>query len=167
MAFYEDPGPDRVLFCTVGYARGPETRVYMDGSWPNLIRGEVVAALNGWVVDRETIDTLRDQLRQAEAEIERLRAERDDLEKRAVALGKDAVKLDDLRLSALRQAEAERDRARELAVWAVRRSADFVYRKNGWEVRFDSHDGICRDLAHCDGTDAGILAALEEAMGRE
>lgn len=68
MGFYDEPATDRVLFCTIGYARGPETRVYMDRSDANLSRSEVVAALNGWVVDREALAAATERAERAEAE---------------------------------------------------------------------------------------------------
>lgn len=73
--------------------------------------------------------TLRDQLRHAEAEIERLRA--------------------------------ERDRAREVAVWAVRHCIGLI--RDGASI---VNDDYTVEVEH-DGTDAGILAALEAARGRE
>lgn len=75
-----------------------------------------------------------EQLRQAEAEIERLRA--------------------------------ERDRARELAVWAVRHWGNVLPDRKTVAYN-DDHAMDLRKYVDTDGTNAGIYAALEEAMGSE
>lgn len=155
MAFHDEPGPDRVMFCSVGYARGPETRVYMDGSDAGLSRGEVVAALNGWVVDKDEADALRDHLRRAEAEIERLRGIAEADNSHAMSTAANGERL------AARIAELER-----MVVWLADKVDCVTLPSTGGRktVRFESF-ALGVKVIPTDGTPAGILAAVKEAMG--
>ena len=104
----------------------------------------------------------RDRLREAEAEIERLRAELTQRCAECESAKRFGHRID-IAGALLTKAEAERDRAREVAVWAAKRRVRTVaVYSTTRQIVWDTTDGgaiseICYD-------DADIYAALEEAM---
>jgi hypothetical protein len=103
-------------------------------------------------------------------ELVELRSTARELDRRAVhaeAALRDAFKLTDA-------AERERDKLREMVVWAVQHGACAGFDGNSWPcityapngpVTYEHHK--MSDLVNHDGTPASILAAVERAMGEK